>query len=499
MKMTKRSRIILFILRYTIMIVTLGYVVFQFLVFPLLAKFLPRAYDLCPFAIQDSFNEYLMQNQNALPFYFTGVIALFLLGLVLTVLFRRVFCGNICPLGTVQEMFGNAGKWFFVKVLKRDRPEIPRNIDIPMRYIKYVAMGTGFLIAWYFGDLLVNITLGNLLDKSSLEMLRPFEIFNPWITVEYIRFPSQIFGLHIIAFITMIITLIGSFVYERFFCKYLCPAGAMYAIISKASFTKIAVSDSAEHQPDSCEPETCQSCSLSSRNCPVNIPLDIEHSINSPECITCFKCVSDKRNDKFRVKFLGKPVNAVIILCLGALIFFGSIVTLRHLGILDQQLPHPQTIQEFSESIGYPVDKFLAAYNIQDKFTGNDLYTDMDNYILSLPVKEYIKLISTQKDDKFVDSEVNKFLTEFKLKGFAPSKPLKEALGSASILDIAQKWFDTDVATFKKQFNIPDQYTSESKYGEVIGYVEKAQQSQYIDSEYLPCCLNEDFYRTRPE
>ena len=58
------------------------------------------------------------------------VLLVGMLGMALVM--RRSFCGQICPLGALQGLFGSIGGRLF-----RKRPEIPKAIDRPARFLKY--------------------------------------------------------------------------------------------------------------------------------------------------------------------------------------------------------------------------------------------------------------------------------------------------------------------------------------------------------------------------
>ena len=55
--------------------------------------------------------------------------------LVMALIYRRSFCGTICPLGTLQGIFGAAGR----KLLRR-RFAVPLSVDRVARYLKYVVL-----------------------------------------------------------------------------------------------------------------------------------------------------------------------------------------------------------------------------------------------------------------------------------------------------------------------------------------------------------------------
>ena len=68
----------------------------------------------------------------------------------LALLFRRTFCGNICPLGTIQELFGKLRKLIFKK-----RFVIPVKADRYLRYLKYAVLVVVLAATWKLGTLVV--------------------------------------------------------------------------------------------------------------------------------------------------------------------------------------------------------------------------------------------------------------------------------------------------------------------------------------------------------
>ena len=88
---------------------------------------------------------------------------------------------------------------------------------------------------------------------------------------------------YLVGFIVLIISLLGSVVYDRFFCKYLCPAGALYGAVGKASPYAVRVDEDA-----------CIRCGKCNRACPMNV--DVMNAKNgrvtSMECINCNECVA---------------------------------------------------------------------------------------------------------------------------------------------------------------------------------------------------------------
>ena len=130
--------------------------------------------------------------------------------LVMAVAYRRSFCGNLCPLGALQGLFGAAGR----RLLRR-RLIVPRAIDRVARYLKYAVLVFFALWTWQAAEL----------------VLRPYD---PWVAWAHLTSP-ELLTSYGIGLAVLIVSLAGSLVYERFFCKYLCPAGALLGLLSRSA------------------------------------------------------------------------------------------------------------------------------------------------------------------------------------------------------------------------------------------------------------------------
>jgi polyferredoxin len=60
---------------------------------------------------------------------FSGTVVLFVITIIIALLFRRSFCGLICPFGALQEFFALLGKKIFKKNFK-----VNKKLDTKLRY-----------------------------------------------------------------------------------------------------------------------------------------------------------------------------------------------------------------------------------------------------------------------------------------------------------------------------------------------------------------------------
>jgi ferredoxin len=176
--------------------------------------------------------------------------------LVMAVAYRRSFCGMLCPLGTLQGLFGAAGHKLFGR-----RLTVPRAVDRVARYLKYAVLVLFALWTWQAAEL----------------VLRPYD---PWVAWAHLTSP-ELLSTYGIGLAILIVSLAGSFVYERFFCKYLCPAGALLGLLSRVSFLNIRR-----------DADTCIDCGRCDQACMMNVPVATADVVKSSECISCNECVN---------------------------------------------------------------------------------------------------------------------------------------------------------------------------------------------------------------
>ena len=253
----KRLSLISRIIRW----VTLG----SFLTFVLAATMLhtlgyvgPSIHAICPYGGLESMLS-LIAVGTFLKRIVIGTFVLFGTTMLLSVAMRRSFCGQICALGALQEFFGKIGHKLFKK-----RLTVPKKLDSILRYLKFVVLGVTIAMAWITGELWIT----------------PYDPFN---ALGHLADFNTLVTSYLVGFIVLVITLLGSVVYDRFFCKYLCPAGALYGVIGKASPYAVRV-----------EEDVCIRCGKCSRACPMNI--DVMNAkkgrVTSAECISCNECVA---------------------------------------------------------------------------------------------------------------------------------------------------------------------------------------------------------------
>ena len=86
---------------------------------------------------------------------------------------------------------------------------------------------------------------------------------------------------YVIGLAVLVVSLVGSLVYDRFFCKYLCPTGALLGLLSRVSFLNIRR-----------DADACIDCGRCDKACMMNVEVATADVVRSSECISCNECVN---------------------------------------------------------------------------------------------------------------------------------------------------------------------------------------------------------------
>ncbi|HEV2196631.1 MAG TPA: 4Fe-4S binding protein [Candidatus Acidoferrum sp.] len=179
--------------------------------------------------------------------------------LVMSFLLRKAFCSWLCPIGTISEYLGLLGQ----KLFKRNF-RIWRWLDIPLRGLKYLLLG---FFVWAISSMSAAAIAGFM--QSDYGVVAGVKMLN------FFRFLGET-GLIVLG-----VLVLASVFVQNFWCRYLCPYGALLGFASLLSPLRIRR-----------EPEPCIDCAKCAKVCPSNLPVDQLITIKSAECTGCLECVA---------------------------------------------------------------------------------------------------------------------------------------------------------------------------------------------------------------
>lgn len=175
-------------------------------------------------------------------------------------MFRKSFCGWLCPVGTVSEYLWRLGRRMFGRNYR-----LPRAVDVGLRSLKYILLGL-FLLA------VVSMPVAAI--HAFLQ--GPYGIVADVKMLNFFRFLGLTGGI-----VTMALVVASLFV-QNFWCRYLCPYGALMGAAALVSPVRIRR-----------DADLCIDCGKCSKTCPSMLPVDRLITIQSAECTGCLQCVAE--------------------------------------------------------------------------------------------------------------------------------------------------------------------------------------------------------------
>ena len=177
----------------------------------------------------------------------------------ISIVFRKAFCSWLCPIGTLSEWLWKGGREVFGRTFA-----LPRWADYPLRSLKYILLA---LFMWVVVTMPVpaiyaflTSPYGLVADVKMLDFFRDAGRLTMQVTA----------GLIILSVLT-----------KNFWCRYLCPYGALMGVASLLSPMRITR-----------DPISCIDCGKCAKACPSLIPVDVLRTVRTPECNGCLTCVS---------------------------------------------------------------------------------------------------------------------------------------------------------------------------------------------------------------
>lgn len=209
-------------------------------------------------------------------------VVLFLI--LMTLLFGRIYCSVICPMGVMQDIFGWLGK----------RAKKNRYSYSPQKRVLRVVVLILFVLATVAGVGAVTVLLEpySAYGRIASTLFAPlYKLGNNLLAYFAERADSYAFyrvdvmiksvAAMAVAAVTLVVLGILAWRGGRTYCNTICPVGTILGFLSKFSWFKPVI-----------DTTKCNGCTLCARNCKASCIDSKEHKIDYTRCVACMDCIS---------------------------------------------------------------------------------------------------------------------------------------------------------------------------------------------------------------
>jgi polyferredoxin len=223
--------------------------------------------------------------------------------IVITLLFGRIYCSIICPLGIFQDFIAwlsrrgkkkNKRRWWY----KYARPYNILRYSLLSICLIFLILGIStplLLLDPYsnFGRIAVNLFRPVVMEGNNLVnwIALKFNNYNFYHVTIYTLTTSSL----ILSSVALLLTGVMSFLRGRLFCNTICPVGSLLGLLSKYSLFRIVLDDS-----------KCTACGLCEKACKSQCINSKEKTVDNSRCVDCFNCLDRCKSNGIKYRLAGE-------------------------------------------------------------------------------------------------------------------------------------------------------------------------------------------------
>jgi ferredoxin len=236
-----------------------------------------------------------------IPALVNGMIGIVALWIVLTLLFGRVYCSVICPLGILQDVIGRVKKGFHRA--RKQKKKLRTAYKKPHNIVRYTLLGLAAaallagwtsLVLWLdpysnFGRIATAVFKPVVTGINNLlaAILLRFDIYSVYhYDILYANTLLTVFGLALPAVLAVLVWRRG-----RVWCNTICPVGNFLGLISRFSLFRVSIDAS-----------RCNRCKSCTGNCKSECIDEQRFRIDADRCVACYNCLDSCKQHAVRYR-----------------------------------------------------------------------------------------------------------------------------------------------------------------------------------------------------
>lgn len=226
---------------------------------------------------------------QVVPAVISGMIGMVIVLFFLTLIFGRIYCSVICPMGIMQDVFLRFKKWHYTA--RKNKKKLYTAYSKPLNILRYPVLAV----------VTVPLLLGSALPLGLLDPYSNFgriatSLFRPlvaWInnlaadilnavnnySLYRVTIDTTTWVVVAVSAVVFIAVFIAVWLRERIVCNTVCPVGSLLGLISRYSLFRVTLNDKCTH---------CKQCE---RSCKARC-IDSENvKVDKSRCVVCFNCL----------------------------------------------------------------------------------------------------------------------------------------------------------------------------------------------------------------
>lgn len=233
-------------------------------------------------------------------------LTIFILILLISLIFRRAFCSWICPIGALSEALHLLGQRYLIQF------KLPPLLDRCFMAVKYLLLG-------FFVKVII-------FDMSVMDVALFLQ--SPYNRIADVKMLKFFLEMSKTTAIVLLILFTLSLFIKNFWCRYLCPYGALLGLVG--FFSPLVIKREQRH---------CVNCQICTKACPNGLKVAELEKVSSPECTACLNCVrACPQEGALSLRFAMRAINPRVLEIGILVILFGGILLAKAKGIWETSL-----------------------------------------------------------------------------------------------------------------------------------------------------------------